>query len=39
METFLEDPACQPNFYEAGKQMGGIVSRLLMQKLEESKLP
>jgi len=39
MDEFLDDPACQPNYYEAGKTMGGVFSRLLMQKLEESQLP
>lgn len=35
----LQDARCQPNFYEAGKVAGEIVSRVLMQKLEESRLP
>lgn len=39
MEMFLDDPSCQPNFYAAGKITGEIMSRLLMQKLEESRLP
>lgn len=35
----LNDERCQPNFYEMGKIAGEMTSRLLMQKLEESRLP
>lgn len=36
---FIDPAACQPNYYEVGKISGEMVSRLLMQKLEESRLP
>lgn len=35
----LQDERCQPNYYEAGKVAGETMSRMLMQKLEESRLP
>jgi hypothetical protein len=35
----LSDPRCQPNYYEMGKVAGETASRLMMQKLEESRLP
>jgi hypothetical protein len=43
-EENLEEPTaadeyCGINYYEAGKTSGRMFSRLLMQKLEESKLP
>jgi ABC-type uncharacterized transport system substrate-binding protein len=34
-----DEIACGINYYEAGKTAGKIVSRFLMQKLEESRLP
>jgi hypothetical protein len=35
----LQDERCQPNYYEMGKVAGETMSRLLMQKMEESRLP
>lgn len=39
IEEYAEDPMCRPNYYEAGKVVGTVVSRVFMQKLEESRLP
>lgn len=30
---------CEPNFYKLGKQTGAIGSKIMKQKLDESKLP